>query len=102
MSMKMKPNCTRLRTTALRGGARLRVKQFTLCALILAALLLLTPRCLVAQETANSLSDSERAAFLSELQPLQDRLAVLRKSPDVSPDRWADAQIFVKAVRSEE
>ena len=44
------------------------------------------------------LTEAERAAFLAELQPLQDRLAALRKAPNVSPDRWADAQIFVKGV----
>jgi poly(3-hydroxybutyrate) depolymerase len=44
------------------------------------------------------LSDVERLAFRTELQPLQDQLAALRKSPDVSIDRWADAQVFVKGA----
>jgi poly(3-hydroxybutyrate) depolymerase len=44
------------------------------------------------------LTAAERATFLAELEPLQDRLAALRDEPNMSPDRWADAQIFVKAV----
>lgn len=47
---------------------------------------------------AEPLSEAERKAFLAELQPLQDRLAALRNAPNVKPDRWADAQIFVKGV----
>ena len=47
---------------------------------------------------AKPLTEAERAAFLAELQPLQDRLAELRKAPNMSLDRWADAQIFVKGV----
>jgi dienelactone hydrolase len=43
-------------------------------------------------------TDAERAAILAELQPLQDRLAALRAAPNTSPDRWADAQIFIKGV----
>ena len=63
-----------------------------------ATLLLLNPFGLYAEETFNPLSDNERAVFLSELRPLQDQLAALRKMPEVSLDRWADAQIFVKGV----
>jgi hypothetical protein len=48
--------------------------------------------------TAGPLTDAERKEILAELQPLQDRLAALRNSPNVKPDRWADAQIFVKGV----
>src|SRR3954447_20789045 len=44
------------------------------------------------------LTEAERAAFLAELQPLQVRLAELRKAPNMSLDRWADAEIFVKGV----
>jgi poly(3-hydroxybutyrate) depolymerase len=44
------------------------------------------------------LTEAERAAFLAELKPLQDRLTELRKAPTISLDRWADAQIFVKGV----
>ncbi len=44
------------------------------------------------------LTEAERKAILAELQPLQDRLAALRNVPNVNPDRWADAQIFVKGV----
>jgi hypothetical protein len=44
------------------------------------------------------LTKAERSAFLAELQPLQDRLTALRKAPNMSPDRWADAQIFLKGV----
>jgi poly(3-hydroxybutyrate) depolymerase len=44
------------------------------------------------------LTEAERKEILAELQPLQDRLAALRNSPNVKPDRWADAQIFVKGV----
>src|SRR5436853_2317302 len=44
------------------------------------------------------LTKAERSAFLAELQPMQDRLAALSKAPNISPDRWADAQIFVKGV----
>ena len=51
-----------------------------------------------AAENSGPLSADERASFLAELQPLQDQLAALRKNPDVPPDRWADAQIFVKGV----
>src|SRR5262245_16979370 len=46
----------------------------------------------------NSLSEDERTAILAELQPLQQQLATLRNAPNMNPDRWADAQIFVKAV----
>ncbi len=44
------------------------------------------------------LTDAERAAILAEFQPLQARLNSLRTAPGVSPDRWADAQIFLKGV----
>jgi len=44
------------------------------------------------------LTEAERKALLAELQPLQDQLAALRNAPSVKPDRWADAQIFVKGV----
>lgn len=44
------------------------------------------------------LSEVERTAILAELKPLEDRLAALRKAPNVSPDHWADAQMFVKGV----
>ena len=44
------------------------------------------------------LTEAEKVAFLAELKPLQDRLAALRNAPSVSRDRWADAQVFVKAV----
>jgi dienelactone hydrolase len=47
---------------------------------------------------AGPLTASERNAILGELRPLQERLAALRTAPNVKPDRWADAQIFVKAV----
>lgn len=48
--------------------------------------------------SADSLGDAERQAIVAELKPLQERLNALRKSPQVSQDRWADAQIFVKGV----
>ena len=44
------------------------------------------------------LTDAERSAFIAELQPLRDKLAAFRKAANVSPDRWADAEIFVKGV----
>src|SRR5215510_1903120 len=44
------------------------------------------------------LTDAERSVFLAELKPLQTQLAELRQAPNISPDRWADADIFVKAV----
>src|SRR6516165_10687993 len=53
---------------------------------------------LAAEPSPDQLIAAERADILAELQPLQDQLAALRKAPNVSPDRWADAQIFVKAV----
>jgi poly(3-hydroxybutyrate) depolymerase len=53
---------------------------------------------LAAEPSPDQLTAAERADILAELQPLQDQLAALRKAPNVSPDRWADAQIFVKAV----
>jgi poly(3-hydroxybutyrate) depolymerase len=65
---------------------------------IAATLLFLHPLPLRAAEDSGPLTADERAAFLAELQPLQDRLAALRRAPNVSPDRWADAQIFVKGV----
>lgn len=49
-------------------------------------------------ENEGPLTESERKSLLAELQPLQDRLAALRSAPLVKPDRWADAQIFVKGV----
>ncbi len=63
-----------------------------------AALLFLQPLSLRADENSGPLSADERAAFIAELQPLQDQLVTLRGTPDVSLDRWADAQIFVKGV----
>jgi poly(3-hydroxybutyrate) depolymerase len=48
--------------------------------------------------TASPLTQAEKKAILAELQPLQDRLNALRNAPNVTPDRWADAQIFVKGV----
>ena len=65
---------------------------------VAATFLLLFPLGLRAAENSGPLTADERAAFLAELQPLQDRLAALRNAPNVSPDRWADAQIFVKGV----
>jgi dienelactone hydrolase len=44
------------------------------------------------------LTETERSAFLTELKPLQDQLAALHNATNVSPDRWADAQVFVKGV----
>ncbi len=44
------------------------------------------------------LTEVEQAAFRDELQPLEQRLAALRKAPGMSPDRWADAAIFTKAL----
>lgn len=34
-----------------------------------------------------------------QLERLQERLAVLRRNPGVSPDQWADAHVFVKGAR---
>jgi dienelactone hydrolase len=54
-----------------------------------------------AAEPAKSVApvtEAERAAFRTELQSLQERLAALRSAPNVSPDSWADAQIFAKGV----
>ena len=65
---------------------------------VAATLLFLYPLSLLSAENPVPLSADERAAFLAELQPLQDRLAALRRAPNVSADRWADAQIFVKGV----
>ena len=65
---------------------------------VAATLLFLHPLSLRAAENSGPLSAGERATFLAELQPLKDRLATLRRAPDVSLDRWADAQIFVKGV----
>lgn len=45
------------------------------------------------------LTDDERQEFLTELRPLQERLAKMRRLPNLNPDRWADAQVFAKAVR---
>ncbi len=51
-----------------------------------------------APTVAGPLTEIERKAFLAELEPLQARLAELRRVPAMSLDRWADAQLFVKAV----
>lgn len=48
--------------------------------------------------STDSLTDAERQAIVAEMQPVQQQLDTLRNSPHVSPDRWADAQIFVKGV----
>src|SRR5690349_10730648 len=48
--------------------------------------------------TLTPLTEAERSAFLAELKPLQTRLDELRKAPNTSPDRWADAEIFVRGV----
>jgi len=44
------------------------------------------------------LTADERDAYVAELQSLQARLAALREAPNISPDRWADAAVFVKGV----
>src|SRR5262249_49219756 len=44
------------------------------------------------------LTDAEQSAFRNELRALQHRLDALSKTPNMSPDRCADAQIFVKGV----
>ena len=49
-------------------------------------------------ESPKPLTETERAALLAELQPLQNRLAAVRRARNVSPDRWADAEIFLKGV----
>ncbi|MEN9576392.1 MAG: hypothetical protein RL514_4247 [Verrucomicrobiota bacterium] len=69
----------------------------------LALLLLLLPAFAAeppapAPPAAGPLTEVERKAFLTALQPLQDRLAALRTAQNVNPDRWADAQIFLKGV----
>lgn len=69
------------------------------CATLLAILSLV--RVVGADEpkpAATPLTDEERHAFMAELRPLQERLAEMRGAPDMNPDRWADAQVFVKAV----
>lgn len=87
-----------------RAGHRLRrfqptQRRWLVSPVALAVLLLsLSPVGLPADEALSPLSESERAALLAELQPLQEQLAALRQAPNVSPDRWADAQIFVKGV----
>ncbi len=63
-----------------------------------ACLVLLENNSLRAAENSGPLSADERGSFLAELQPLQAQLAGLQKAPNLSPDRWADAQIFVKGV----
>lgn len=65
---------------------------------VAATLLFLQPFSARANENSGPLSADERTDFLSELQPLRDRLAALRGAPNVSLARWADAQIFVKGV----
>ena len=47
---------------------------------------------------AVELTDAERSAITSELQRLQQRLAVLRTNPAVKPEHWADADGFIKGV----
>jgi poly(3-hydroxybutyrate) depolymerase len=44
------------------------------------------------------LTETERLAFEAKLKPLQTELEELRHAPNISPDRWADADIFVKGV----
>src|SRR5262245_38834328 len=44
------------------------------------------------------LTESERSVFRAELQQLQDQLAGLSKSRNLTTDRWADAEIFIKGV----
>jgi dienelactone hydrolase len=46
----------------------------------------------------DSITEAERSAFRAELEPLQDRLAELRKLPNISPDQWAEGELFVKGV----
>src|SRR3954469_14882543 len=67
-------------------------------AIVLLAALLCQAPAAESVAPAKPLTEAERAAFLAELRPLQDRLAELRKAPNMSPDRWADAEIFVKGV----
>ncbi len=47
---------------------------------------------------AGPLTEVERKAFLAELQPLRRRLDSLEHALNVTPDRWADAHVFVKGV----
>lgn len=63
-----------------------------------ATLQILQPNSLTADETPGPLAAKERTAFQAELQPLQDQLAALKNAPNISLDRWADAQIFIKGV----
>src|SRR5205823_566090 len=60
----------------------------------------LLPQGFTAEPTAATtpLTEAERSTFEAELKPLQARLAELRHAPNISLDRWADADIFVKAV----
>lgn len=51
-----------------------------------------------AEPAAGPLTEAERKVIVAELEPLQERLAKLRQAPNIKPDRWADAQIFVKGV----
>ena len=43
-------------------------------------------------------TDTEGGAIDSALRGLQRRLETLHRDPAVTPDHWADAQIFVKGV----
>ena len=52
----------------------------------------------VTASAAIELTEAERKAITSELQRLQQRLAVLRTNPAVTPDHWADADVFIKGV----
>lgn len=57
------------------------------------------PKPAAAPATASGpLTDAERKAIRAELQPLQERLAALRHAPNLKPQHWADAQIFLKGV----
>jgi dienelactone hydrolase len=75
----------------------------TLTPLLVVAFLITTPSLSPAfaakpDAAPEPLTEAERSAFLAELKPMQDQLDALRAAPNVSLDRWADAQIFVKGV----
>src|SRR4051794_23656794 len=78
--------------------SRLRTRPRFLLAGVATALLATMIVTTARAQSRDPVAGPDRKTIDSTLGELQGRLATLRHDPNVKPDHWADAQVFVKAA----